>query len=391
MAELPLARFKVVDFSRVRAGPAAVRQLSDWGANVIKVEARDADAAFGFGSRDDADFQNLQRNKRSLTLDLKTPEGREVAHRLARWADVLVENFRPSVKHKLNIDYDTLSAINPRLIYASISGFGQDGPYKDRPCFDQIAQGMSGIMSVTGLPGQGPVRAGISVGDLSAGVFASMGVLLALLEREVSGKGQWVQVSLLSSLIYMMDYLAARWTTSKEMAVQAGNDHATGIPTSVYATLDGHVNIAAAGDEMFRRLCEALGVEDLISNPNYLDNASRSANRKALNMAIETITRNDTSANWIAKLNGRGVACGPIYNVKEVFDDPQVQWLNMTRHLVHKRLGELELIGQPIELSRTNWQMHTAAPDAGEHNDDVLREIGYGDVEICALRENKVV
>ncbi|MCW3474381.1 CaiB/BaiF CoA transferase family protein [Limobrevibacterium gyesilva] len=390
MSKRPLSRFKVIDLTRVRAGPTAVRQLADWGADVIKIESPAGDAGLG-GARHGPDFQNLHRNKRSLTLDLKQPEGLEIMRRLVRQADVVVENYRPDVKFRLKIDYESLRALNPRLVYASISGFGQDGPYRDRPGFDQIAQGLGGLMSITGLPGQGPVRVGIPVADLTAGIFAAMGILVALLEREESGEGQWVQSSLLGAQISMLDFQAARWTIGKEVPGQAGNDHPTSIPTGVFATADGHINIAAAGTEMYRRLCAALSADHLATNPDYASDKGRSQNRKALNAEIEAITRGKTSAEWIAELNKAGVPSGPINSMDEVFADPQVRHLNMTRRVPHKALGEVEVIGQPIELSRTKWEIHSPTPEAGEHTEEVLRELGYDDAAIAALHERKVV
>src|SRR5215213_3907151 len=300
---LPLSRFKVLDLTRVRAGPTAVRQLADWGAEVIKIEAPPGPGEGLGGPRHGPDFQNLHRNKRSLTLDLKAPEGIEIFRKLVREADVVVENYRPDVKTRLGIDYQALEAINPRLVYASISGFGQSGPYRDRPGFDQIAQGMGGLMSITGLPGQGPVRVGIPVADLSAGIFCAMGILVALLEREVSGEGQWVESSLLAAQIAMLDFQAARWLIAHEVPEQAGNDHPTSIPTGVFRTSDGHINIASAGDEIFRRLCRALGAEHLATDPLYATGRARSDNRDRLNETIESITRGKTSAEWIEVLN----------------------------------------------------------------------------------------
>jgi crotonobetainyl-CoA:carnitine CoA-transferase CaiB-like acyl-CoA transferase len=282
-ASPPLARFKVLDLTRVRAGPTAVRQLADWGAQVIKIEAPpEPGSGEGLGGpRHGPDFQNLHRNKRSLTLDLKSPDGIEIFRKLVRDADVVVENFRPDVKERLGIDYPALRQINPRLVYASISGFGQSGPYRDRPGFDQIAQGMGGLMSITGLPGQGPVRVGIPVADLSAGIFCAMGILIALLEREVSGEGQWVESSLLAAQIAMLDFQGARWTIAHEVPEQAGNDHPTSIPTGVFQTSDGYINIASAGDVIFGRLCRALDVPDLAEHPDYKTGPSRSPNSTA--------------------------------------------------------------------------------------------------------------
>ncbi len=386
----PLARFKVIDLTRVRAGPTAVRQLADWGADVIKIESPEGDAGLG-GERHGPDFQNLHRNKRSLTLNLKAPEGLDILKRLVARSDVVVENYRPDVKFRLGVDYESLKAINPRLVYASISGFGQDGPYRDRPGFDQIAQGMGGLMSITGLPGQGPVRVGIPVADLTAGVFAAMGILVALLEREESGLGQWVQSSLLGAQIAMLDFQAARWTIGKEVPEQAGNNHPTSIPTGVFQTADGYINIAAAGNDIYRRLCEALGVPQLATDPRYATGKSRSDNRDALNAEIETITKGRTSAAWIEALNKAGVPSGPIYRMNEVFDDPQVKHLGITRTVKHPVLGDVEVIGQAIELSRTPWSIRSATPEAGEHTDAVLGELGFGAADIAALREKKVV
>jgi len=390
----PLARFRVLDLSRVRAGPTAVRQLADWGAKVIKIEGPDGDGGMG-GDRHGPDFQQLHRNKRSLTLDLKRPEGIAVLHRLVRASDVLVENFRPDVKHRLGIGHDALRAVNPGLVYASISGFGQDGPYADRPGFDQIAQGMAGLMSITGIPGpdgaRRPTRAGIPVADLTAGLFAAQGILIALLEREVSGQGQWVQTNLLAAQIAMLDFQAARWLQAGEVPPQAGNDHPTSIPTGVFATADGHINIAASGDAIFARLCAALGRPELAADARFATGKARSTHRAALGEAIEAVTRTRASAAWIAALNAAGVPCGPINTIDQVFADPQVRHLNITRTVDHPTLGAQELVGQPIELSRTGWALHRAAPDAGADSADVLAEFGYDTAEIARLRDEGVI
>ena len=386
----PLARFKVIDLSRVRAGPTAVRQLADWGADVIKIESPEGDGGMG-GERHGPDFQNLHRNKRSMMLNLKSSEGVQILKRLVKQADVLVENYRPDVKFRLGIDYATLRSVNPGLVYASISGFGQDGPYRDRPGFDQIAQGMGGLMSITGLPGQGPVRAGIPVADLSAGIFCALGILVALLEREKSGEGQWVQSNLLAAQIAMLDFQAARWTIGHEVPEQAGNDHPTSIPTGVFPTADGYMNIAATGQAIYQRFCKVLDAPQLATDPAFATGAERSRNRVRLNQAIGAITRGRTTAEWIELLNEAGVPCGPIYRMNEVFADPQVRHLNMTRHAQHKLLGDVEVVGQAVELSRTPWSVRTASPEPGEHTDEVLRELGYNDAEIARLREERIV
>jgi formyl-CoA transferase len=386
-----LSHLRVIDLTRVRAGPTCVRQFADWGADVIKVEmpATIGDA-FGF-ARDGSDFQNLQRNKRTITLNLKDERGVAVLKRLVRTADILVENFRPGVKNKLGIEYETLSKENPRLIYASISGFGQDGPYCDRAGFDQVAQGMGGLMWVTGLPGQGPVRAGIPVADLSAGLFAAIGILIALQERSVSGKGQWVQSSLLSAMVSMMDFQAARWLVESEIPEQAGNDHPTSMPTSVYPTSDGFVNIAAAGDAIYGRMCKALGIPELANHPDYATADLRSHNRVALNDAIAQRSKQHTSDELILLLNDAGVPCGPIYKMNEVFDDEQVLHLGMAVNVPRPGGENLRLVGSAIRLSRTPSQMKRAMGAPGEHNEEVLRELGYADSEIAALRLDEVI
>jgi formyl-CoA transferase len=392
MSRLPLARFKVIDLTRARSGPTCVRHLADWGADVIKVEAvlGDAEEELG-GKRHGFDFQNLHRNKRSLTLDLKQPEGKEILRRLAAKADVLVENYRADVKHRLGIDYETLRAINPRIVYGSISGFGQDGPYRGRPGFDQIAQGMGGLMSITGLPGQGPVRVGIPIADLTSGMYCAIGILIALLEREESGEGQWVQTSLLQAQIAMLDFQAARYLIAGEVPKQAGNDHPTSIPTGVFKTKDGHINIAASGHDMFGRLCRAIGADELPTDERFNTDDLRSLNRNALNSAIESHLVKRTSAEWIEALNAASVPSGPINSIDQVFADPQVQHLGMATPVEHPKFGRLNVVNQAMKLSRTPSKMRRPTPERGEHADEVLRELGYGPSEIAELRAQHVV
>lgn len=388
----PLARFTVLDLTRARSGPTAARQLADWGADVIKIEEPgDADGDGGpFDKRHGADFQNLQRNRRSLTLNLKSPDGVAVFKRLAEKADVIVENYRPGVKHRLGIDYESMRKINPRIVYASISGFGQEGPYADRPGLDQVVQGMSGLMSITGLPGQGPVRAGIAIGDSSAGLYCTIGILMALLEREQSGEGQWVQTSLLQALVAMLDFQAARWLVSQEIPAQAGNNHPTAIPTGVFKTADSHINIAASGN-LFERLCKVIGAPELLKHPEFIDFKLRSKNRDALNAAISEKLIKRTSAEWIAAFNKAGVPCGPIYKINEMFADPQIQHIGMAKPVKHYALGEINLVAQGVKLTRTPSEFRNAAPDRGAQSDEILDEFGYSAKDIADLKQRGVV
>ena len=393
---LPLSRFTVLDLTAHRAGPTAVRQLADWGANVIKIEAPSAinrDKGGLTGSRYGFDFQNLHRNKRSLTLNLKSADGKAIFMKLAEGADVVVENFRSAVKFRLGIDYDEVAKVNPRIVYGSIAGFGQDGPYGKRPGVDQIAQGMGGLMSITGLAGQGPVRVGIPICDLTAGMFLAQGILIALLDREVTGEGQWVHTSLLEAMIQMLDFQAARWTIAGEVAPQAGNNHPTSIPTGVFETADGHINIAASGSNLWPRLCEAIGAENLLEDPDYRSFEARAKNRDALNARIDAITSTRPSQEWIDLLNKAGVPCGPIYSIDQVFADPQVRHLRMARPASHRVLGELSLVAQAVNLTSTPEpdRIPRATPELGEHTDEVLREAGYDAAEIAAFREGGAI
>ncbi len=385
-----LAGITVLDLTRVRAGPSCVRNFADWGADVIRIE-QPGDGEDGFGPRHGADFQNLHRNKRSLTLNLKDPRGVALLKQLVEHADVLVENYRPAVKSRLGIDYETLAALNGRLIYASISGFGETGPYRDHAGFDQIAQGMGGLMWTTGFAGQGPLRAGTPVADLSAGLYAALGILIALQERQRSGRGQWVQTSLLAAMVAMMDFQAARWLVDGDVPGQAGNDHPTSMPTSVYPTADGFVNIAASGNAIFGRLCCALNVEHLADEPAFCTAALRSLHRVALNEAIAACTQTFASADLITRLNQAGVPCGPIYKMNEVFDDPQVRHLGLAAAVPTGTGENVALVGPAFSLSRTPAQMRQTLGAAGADNHSVLHELGLTDEKIAQLRRDGVI
>ncbi|MDB5756964.1 MAG: CaiB/BaiF CoA-transferase family protein [Burkholderia sp.] len=386
-----LSRFRVIDLTQVRAGPTACRQLADWGADVIQVQRpehmRGDDT---LGGQDGSDYQYTHRNKRSVTLNLKEPEGIALLKRLINTADVVVENFRPDVKYRLGIDYATLADANPGLVYASISGFGQTGPYASRPGFDQIAQGMGGLMSVTGLPGDGPVRVGIPIADLCAGIFAAQGILVALLERGASGKGQWLHTSLLEAMVYMMDFQTSRWLIDGEIPGQAGNYHPTSIPTGVYKARDGFMNIAVFGSKIWERFCEILGAPEWITDERYHDKAGRSVNRDTLNAEINRRLAAHDRAYWIAQFNEGGVACGQINDVRDVFEEPQIKHLQMVREVESARLGRQRLVGQPVQLERTPSTIARAAPRRGEHTEEVLGELGLEAPELQLMRAKGV-
>lgn len=393
-ASRALSRFTVLDLTRVRSGPTAVRQLADWGANVIKIETPpELEPGEGPGGpRHGPDFQNLHRNKRSLTLNLKSEEGKAILRRLVEKADVIVENYRPDVKHRLGIAYEQLAALNPRLVYASISGFGQDGPYATRPGFDQIAQGLGGLMSITGLPGQGPVRVGIPVADLTAGLYCSLGIMVALLAREETGKGQWVQTSLLQAQIAMLDFQAARWLMDGDVPKQAGNNHPTSIPTGVFQTADGHINIAVTGQAIWERFCRCVDRTDLIAHPDYASAALRSRNRDALGQEINAILKTQDGSYWIARFSEVGVPCGPINSIDEVFADPQVQHVGIAQSIHSPALArDITLVGQPVQLSDTPSSIRVPPPEQGEQSDEILGEIGFSPADIAALRANGTI
>ena len=392
----PLEHIRVLDLTIARAGPMAVRLLSDWGADVIKIEPpprKDAQGNSVTGGRRGPDEQNLHRNKRSLAIDLKHADGKALFHRLAKDADVVVENFRSSVKYRLGVDYDTLKAINPGLVYASISGFGQDGPDSERPGVDQIVQGMSGLMSITGEPEQGPMRVGIAISDTSAGMFLGQGILLALLHRERTGEGQWVHTSLLEAMMSKLDFQGARYTMNGEEPTQQGNDHPTQVPMGMFNAKDGHVNIAAFGGQMWQRFCDALNATALLQHPDYQSIGSRTRHRDQIKADMNAITEMFTVAELVQRLNEAGVPCGPINTIKEAFDNPQVQHLGMAVPAPHEEMGDLNLVRSPINLSSFPHpaSLRRAAPDTGADGEEVLRGLGFAVEEITALQKAGVI
>jgi len=393
---LPLSPYTVLDLTIARAGPTAVRLLADWGANVIKIEpppTKDGSGGSVTGVRHGPDDQNLHRNKRGLCIDLKHPEGIALFNKLVARADVVVENFRADVKARLGIEYAQLAAINPRIILASISGFGQDGPYGDRPGVDQIVQGMSGLMSITGEPGGPPMRVGVAISDTTAGMFLGQGILLALLHRERTGEGQWVHTSLLEGMLSKLDFQGARYTMNKEVPGKQGNFHPVQVPMGTYPAQDGLVNVAASTGKMWKNFCEALDAKDLLTNPLYVDGRSRAKHRAQLNAAVGEVTARFPTAVLVERLNKVGVPCGPIYTIGEAFEDRQVKHLKMTRSAPHRSLGDIELVRSPINLSRfpIDEPFHHAGPDPGEHTGEILREFGIAQTDIEALKRGGAI
>ncbi|MBV8617095.1 MAG: CoA transferase [Acetobacteraceae bacterium] len=388
---MPLAGLRVLDLTLARAGPTCVRHLADWGADVIRIEPPPTGGEDIAGARHGFDFQNLHRNKRAMHLNLKEREGHEAFLRLVKTADVVVENMRAQVKHRLKIAYEDLRAVNPRIVYGSISGFGQDGPYGQRAGVDQIAQGMGGLMSITGLPGQGPVRVGIPIADLTAGNLLALGIMIALFDRERTGVGRWVTTSLLEAQVFMLDFQASRWLMAKEVAPQAGNDHPTGIPTGVFPTSDGHINIAASSARLWERFCDAIERPDWKAKPEWQTQKGRSADRAAINEAIGAVTRTRPAAHWIELFEGAGIPCGPIYTIDQVFADPQVRHLGMARRMDSPALGATEVVASAINISGVPKDIRTPPPEAGADTDAVLRSIGYDADQIAAMRAKGVI
>src|ERR1700733_13729102 len=362
MPSLPLNGFIVLDLTAHRAGPTAVRQLADWGADVIKIEPPGEQTDATGSRRDGPDFQNLHRNKRSITIDLKSKEGHALFMTMAKKADVIVENFKSTVKHRLGIDYDAVRKVNPRIVYGSISGFGQDGPYEGRPGVDQIAQGMGGLMSITGHPGQGPTRVGIAINDTSAGILLANGITLALLARERTGEGQWV------------------------------HPHPPSPGTGMFKTADGYINIAASGDSLWKKFCEVAGDKDLTTNPDFATVVSRGKNRPALIAHLNDVVASKPSQFWIDELSKAGVPCGPINTIDQTFADPQVKHLKIRRPVDHPKLGTFDIIGQPIHMSAYPQPARLKpTPDQGQHTDEILAEFGYDPATIKGLHETGAV
>jgi|TARA_B100001245_G_scaffold180004_1_gene138201 formyl-CoA transferase len=386
---MPLSDITVIDLTIARAGPTAVRQLADWGADVVRVES--PEGGFQAGGRTSPDYLNLHRNKRSIVIDLKNPDGQAVLHRMVKSADVVVENMRTPVKHKLGFDYQTLANINPGIILGSISGFGQNGPYSQRGGVDQIAQGMGGMMAITGLPGQGPVRAGVAISDVTSGLQLAVGILTALHERHRTGKGRWVHTSLLESMIGMLDFQAARWTVASDDPPQAGNDHPTLGPMGMYKTMDGYLNLAASGGRLWEALCSELGAAEWLEDERFSSVSARKDNKAVLNLLIEERLSQDTTEHWVLRLNEVGVPCGPVNTVAETFSDPQVQHLGIASPVSHPTAGEIKILRNATNLEGVSNDIRAASPLKGQHSEELLTQFGFSDEEIDSLSHSGVV
>ncbi|HIF67684.1 MAG TPA: CoA transferase [Acidimicrobiia bacterium] len=386
---MPLSDITVIDLTIARAGPTAVRQLADWGADVVRVES--PEGGFEAGGRTSPDYLNLHRNKRSIVIDLKNPDGQAVLHRMVKSADVVVENMRTPVKHKLGFDYQTLADINPGIILGSISGFGQNGPYSRRGGVDQIAQGMGGLMAITGLPGQGPVRAGVAISDVTAGLQLAIGILTALHERHRTGKGRWVHTSLLESMISMLDFQAARWTVASDDPPQAGNDHPTMGPMGMYKTMDGYLNLAASGGRLWEGLCSELGVVEWLEDERFSSASARRDNKTVLNVLIEERLSEDTTEHWVLRLNEVGVPCGPVNTVAETFSDPQVQHLGLASPVSHPTAGEIKILRNATNLEGVPNGIRSASPLQGQHSEELLTQFGFTNEEIDSLARSGAV
>ena len=388
---LPLSRVLVLDLTLARAGPTCVRHLADWGADVIRIEPPYTGGEDVVGDRAGPDYQNLHRNKRTLSLNLKSQEGHAIFMKLVERADVIVENMRAPVKHRLKIAWEDVKKVNPRLVYGSVSGFGQDGPYGNRGGVDQIAQGLGGLMSVTGIPGQGPMRVGIAVNDLTAGTLLAFGIMVALFDREHTQVGRWIYTSLLEAQVFMMDFQAARYLMRGEVAGQTGNDHPTLIPSGVFPTADGYINISATSSHLWERFCDAIGRSEWKTKPEWSKQAGRSADRKAINREIAEVTKLETSNYWLERFEPIGIPCGPINTMDKVFADPQVQHLGLAAPVKSPHYGDTHVVGSPLNMEGVPKAVRSPTPEAGAHTQEVLQWLGYSSKDIGNLKASGVI
>ena len=393
-APQPLTGIRVIDMTRVLSGPFCTMLLGDMGADVIKVETGEGDQVRQAGAVKDGlswYFASFNRNKRSVRLDLRKDEGKAVLARLAARADVLVENFRPGVLAEMGFDAARLDALNPRLVTASISGYGSSGPYVDRPAFDFIAQAMSGFMATTGEPGGAPLRTALPITDLVAGLYCAFGIVNALRARDLTGRGQRVESAMVNGTLSMLAYLASEYLATGREPERTGNDHPIIAPYSLYRTRDGDIAVAPATKETLERFMGALGLAEMLARPEYDTPQKRHARRDELRGPIEAVLATDSQERWIERLNAAGVPCGKVQKVSEVLADPQVAAQEMVIDVEHPGHGTVRMVGFPVKLSATPARVRRPAPRLAEHTREVLAEAGYDEAEIASLARSRVV
>ena len=391
-----LEGIKVLDLSRALAGPYCTMMLADMGAEVIKLEMPgkgDDSRSWGppFVEGESAYFMSINRNKKSITLNMKNEQSKEIVTKLIKQADVLVENFRPGAMDRLGFGYDAVKEMNPGIIYSSISGFGQDGPYRMLPGFDQVLQGMGGLMSITGEPGGPPIKVGVAIADIAGGMFAAFGIVTALFNREKTGKGQMVDVSLLDSQVAWLTYRAGAYFASGEVPQPVGSGHPVIVPYQAFKAKDVYINIAVGNDQLWEKFCKAVGLESVMDDPKFATNAKRVENRGEIVKIVGDLIVTKEGQEWLNILEEAGVPCGPIYSVDKIFSDPQVLHRQMMQELDHTKVGKVKVTGIPVKLSETPGEVQTPPPYLGEHTQEVLKELGYGDQDLETLRQEKVI
>ncbi len=387
---------RIIDFSKALAGPYCTMLLADMGAEVIKVEMPGSgDDSRGWGppfiEGEAAYFLSVNRNKKSITLNLKDPKAKEIALKIIEKADIVLESNRPGVMTKLGLDYETVKKINPGIIYCSISGFGQTGPYSKRPGFDQVIQGYGGIMGLTGEKGGGPLKVGIAVTDIATGMFAATGILTALYHRERTGQGQHVDASMLDGQVSWLTYQAGRYLASGNVPQRIGSAHPLIVPYQDFEASDGFINIAAGNDNLWKKFCAVTDLSDIADDPKFATNPKRVENRDEVVEIVSKKINTKTMQEWLDILNDAGVPCGPIYTVDQIFNDPQVLAREMLVEVDHPKCGKIQVTGSPIKLSETPAEITTHPPMLGEHNSSILQEFGFSEEDITKLKEDKVI
>jgi crotonobetainyl-CoA:carnitine CoA-transferase CaiB-like acyl-CoA transferase len=391
-----LEGIKVLDLSRALAGPYCTMMLADMGADVIKVEMPgrgDDSRSWGppFVEGESAYFMSINRNKKSITLNMKSENSTEIIYKLIKQSDVLVENFRPGAMERLGLEYEQVKEMNPKIIYCSISGFGQNGPYRMLPGFDQVLQGMGGLMSITGDPGGSPIKVGVAIADISGGMFAAYGIVVALYNREKTCKGQMIDVSLLDSQVAWLTYRSGAYFASGEIPQPVGSGHPVIVPYQAFKAKDVYINIAVGNDQLWQKFCKTVGLEKVMDDPRFATNAKRVENREEIVKIVGDLVATKNGEEWLKILTDAGIPCGPIYTVDKIFADPQILHRQMLKELDHPKAGRIKVTGIPVKLSDTPGEVKTAPPVLGQHTQEILTELGYSGQDIKKLRQEKVV